>query len=66
MFERQIRMEETLDKILEQAIKTNGRITRNEGDIAELKTEHSKVKTVFYTLTSVLTVAWTGITFFIK
>ena len=37
MFERQIRMEETLEKILEQAVKTNGRITTNEQDIAHLK-----------------------------
>ena len=66
MFERQIRMEETLEKILEQAVKTNGRITTNEQDISHLKGEHKQVKTVFYTVSTLLTIMWTGVTFLFK
>lgn len=63
---RQVRMETILQQILDQAIKTNGRITKNEGDISGLKTEHARWKAIFSTITVVLGGVWTLITFVFK
>ena len=64
--ERAIRMEETLLLVLEQAKKTNGRVTASEASIAELKQEHDRFKTVVKTLTTIGAAAWTFITFVMK
>ena len=66
MDERQVRMEETLNKILDQAIKTNGRVSANETGIRNLSSEHRRVKTVFGTLSAVLSIVWAVLTFVVK
>ena len=64
--ERAIRMEEVLTAILEQAKKTNGRVTASEASILELKKEHDNFKTVVKTVTTIGAAAWTFITFVMK
>lgn len=66
MEERQIKMDVTLNQILEQAIKTNGRITKNENDIITLKSEHTKWKAIFSTVIAIGGAVWTGVTFIFK
>ena len=66
MEKRQIRMDTTLTRILEQAEKTNGRVLNNENNIQSLKVSHGQAKTVFATLTTLLTAAWAVITFIVK
>ena len=64
--ERAIRMEETLLAVLEQAKKTNGRVTSLEDATASLKAEHARFKTVVATVSTIGAAAWTVITFIIK
>jgi hypothetical protein len=64
--ERAIRMEETLTAILEQAKKTNGRVTTLEVSNENLKREHDRFKTVVKTVTTIGAAAWTFITFVMK
>ena len=63
--ERSIRMEETLLAVLEQAKKTNGRVTKAEADIANMKTDLNKWKVIGSTLASVAGIVWAGFTFII-
>ena len=55
-----------LESIEEQALKTNGRVSKNEKNITAVASDIKQARTVFATLSVILTVAWTGITFFIK
>lgn len=64
--ERAIRMEEVLTAILEQAKKTNGRVTTLEVSNENLKREHDRFKTVVKTVTTIGAAAWTFITFVMK
>lgn len=64
--DRTIRMEETLNKVLEQATRTNGRLLRAEQLIDGLQDEHKRVSTIFATVTVILTGVWTVLTFIVK
>ena len=64
--DRSIRMEETLLAVLEQAKKTNGRISTLEIETEELQKEHSNFKTVVKTLSTLGAAGWALITFVIK
>lgn len=55
-----------LESIEAQAIKTNGRVTKNEGDLAQLKAEVGQVKTIWATLTFIGTIVWAVFTFIVK
>jgi len=63
---RHARMEETLNRVLEQAIKTNGRVTVNTTDIKRIDDEQIRFRTIATTLTSLVGVVWAGVTFFFK
>ena len=54
-----------LESIETQALKTNGRVTKNEDDIETVKSDVRAVKVIYSTLATVLGIAWAGITFFI-
>ena len=58
MDDRQVRMEGILEQILEQAKKTNGRITVNEDEIKILKAEHTRLKTVGATIATIAAFVW--------
>ena len=64
--ERAIRMEETLEAILEQAKKTNGRVTALEISNNDLRKEHDSFKTVVKTASAIGAAAWTVFTFIMK
>jgi coenzyme F420-reducing hydrogenase delta subunit len=64
--ERAIRMEETLEAILEQAKKTNGRVTALEISNNDLIKEHDRFKTVVKTVSTLGAAAWAFITFIYK
>ncbi len=66
MSERMIRHEEVGIKTLEQATKTNGRVSKSEADIILLKDEQGRFKTIVATLASVGAIIWTGFTFIFK
>lgn len=55
-----------LESIEAQAIKTNGRVTKNEGDLTLLKTAVEQVKTIWATLTFIGTIVWAVFTFIVK
>lgn len=55
-----------LESIETQAVKTNGRVTANENEITGIKKDVAGAKTVFYTLSSVLSIVWAVITFLFK
>ncbi len=61
--ERAIRMEETLLAVLEQAKKTNGRVTLLETETTALKKEHGDFKTVVKTISTIGATAWAVFTF---
>jgi len=63
---RSLRMEETLNAVLEQAKKTNGRITTLETETENLKTEHSNFKTVVKTISTIGAAAWAFLTFIVE
>lgn len=53
-------------QVLEQARLTNGRVTANTTNITALQNDHNRFKTIVATLSAVIGVVWTGITFFFK
>lgn len=55
-----------LESIESQAIKTNGRVLKLEESDRIQDKRLDSMKVVFTTLSAVLTIAWTGITFFFK
>lgn len=55
-----------LESIEAQAIKTNGRVTKNETDVLNLKGDVGQVKTIWATLTFIGSVVWAVFTFVIK
>lgn len=55
-----------LESIETQAIKTNGRVTKNEDDVSSLKSDVKQVKTIWATLTFIGTIVWAVFTFIIK
>lgn len=55
-----------LESIESQAIKTNGRVTKNEDDLAHLKAEVGQVKTIWATLTFIGTIVWAVFTFIVR
>ena len=55
--------EAKLSTIEAQAIKTNGRVTKNEDNITLLKEDASRAKTIFSTLSAVLMIVWSLVTF---
>ena len=63
--ERAIRMEETMLAILEQAKKTNGRITVLETETENIQKEHDNFKTVVKTVSTIGAGAWALITFIV-
>lgn len=63
---RLIRMEETLLAVLEQAKKTNGRVSKSEVDIQDMKTDLNRWKVVGATVVSIAGIVWTGVTFVLK
>lgn len=63
--ERSIRMEETLLAVLDQAKKTNGRITALETETEALQKEHDSFKTVVKTVSTLGAGAWAIITFIV-
>ena len=60
---RAVRMEETLVAILEQAKKTNGRISVLEADTERLEKEHDGFKTIVKTVSTIGAAGWAIITF---
>lgn len=64
--ERSIRIEGTMNQTLAQAIKTNGRVSALESKNTLTEGDITKMKTVFYTLSTVLSIVWAGVTFFIE
>lgn len=52
--------------LTEQVEIANGRTSKNEKHINDLRTDHTKVKTIFGTLSVLLTGAWAVITFILK
>lgn len=63
--ERSIRMEETLLAVLEQAKKTNGRISLLETETETLQKEHDNFKTVVKTVSTMGAGAWGIVTFIV-
>ena len=55
-----------LESIEAQAIKTNGRVNKLEQNEKAQDEKITKAQTVFATLSVLLTVVWTGITFIFK
>lgn len=55
-----------LESIEAQAIRTNGRVLKLEESDRVQDKRLDSMKVVFTTLSAVLTIAWTGITFFFK
>lgn len=55
-----------LESIEAQALKTNGRVTKNEIDITEMKGDIGKAKVVFTTLSVLLSAMWAIVTFVFK
>lgn len=64
--ERSIRIEETLNKVLEQAKKTNGRVSALESDNEALEKDFTRWKTVASTVASIAGLVWAGVTFIFK
>lgn len=64
--ERAIRMEETLNAVLAQATKTNGRVTVSEAKIDGQQRELDNFKTITKTLTVMGAGAWALFTFIFK
>jgi hypothetical protein len=64
--ERSIRMEEILNAVLEQAKKTNGRVTGLEALTASHTADISRWKVMSTTLASVVGIIWTVATFIFK
>jgi hypothetical protein len=64
--ERSIRMEETLTAVLNQAIKTNGRVSKSETDIINISSDLNRWKVMGTTLASVAGLVWAGFTFIFK
>ena len=63
--ERAIRMEEVLNAVLEQAKKTNGRVTASESAIEELQTSQDRFKTVVKTVSALGAMGWAVFTYII-
>jgi len=55
-----------LESIEAQAIKTNGRVTKNEIEIKAVMNDVRNAKTIYATLATVFVMIWTGVTFFLK
>lgn len=55
-----------LESIETQAFKTNGRVTKAEGDVSKLTDDVKQVKTIWATLTFIGTVVWAVFTFVVK
>lgn len=55
-----------LESIETQAIKTNGRVTKNENSVTRLNGEVKQVKTIWATLTFIGTVVWAVFTFVLR
>ena len=66
MRDRLIDMHNTMLRILEEQKKTNGRVTKNADDISLLKTEHSRWKAIFATVSVIFGGAWSAVTFVFK
>ena len=64
--ERQIRMEEMINKTYEQALKTNGRVNLVEDRAKTIEQKQTRFETVVATVGSIIGVVWTGVTFFLK
>lgn len=64
--ERQIALNEKLDAILEQAIKTNGRVTASEKDITELQMWRAESKGHWRGVAVISTIIGTIIGFFLN
>lgn len=60
---RQIKMDVTLEQILEQTKKTNGQVERNRENISLLKSEHARWKAIYNTITIIIGSAWAVLTF---
>lgn len=54
---------ENVDKHLAQL---NSKVASHVVDIQQLQNKQSRTETIFYTLSSVLTVVWAGLTFLFK
>lgn len=55
-----------LESIETQAIKTNGRVTKNENEVVKLNGEVKQVKTIWATLTFIGSVVWAVFTFVLR
>lgn len=64
--ERQIRMEEMINKTYEQACKTNGRVNVIEDRAKVIEQKQSRFETIVATIGSIIGIVWTGVTFFFK
>ena len=58
--------ENKLESIEQQAFKTNGRVTKNEKHISLIQKDYSNMKTVFATISALLTLIWAFVTFIFK
>ena len=63
--ERAIRMEETLNSILQQAKKTNGRVTYLETETNTLQKEQDRFKTIVKTVSTIGAGVWAFVTFIV-
>lgn len=63
--ERAIRMEEVMMAILEQAKKTNGRVTHLESETELLQKEQDRFKTVIKTVSTIGAGVWAFVTFIV-
>lgn len=64
--ERSVRIEETLLAVLEQAKKTNGRVTLLEINDDRQDKEFTRWKTIASTVASIAGLVWAGVTFIFK
>ena len=55
-----------LESIETQALKTNGRVSKTEKEVARLKSDVGQVKTIWGTLTFIGTVVWAVFTFIVR